>query len=59
MPELGFAPPESRQIERPLCPKCMMPTGLFHTEPHASGVDVRTFECQACEHSECRVVQDD
>jgi hypothetical protein len=54
-------PPDARDcimntFYRPSCPKCKTLTMLARITPGASGFDIRTFECPACDHVHQRVV---
>ena len=40
----------------PLCPKCGSPMGLTRIEPDSPGKDLRTFECERCQHIETLVI---
>ena len=38
------------------CPKCRHPMMLTRIEPDSPGKDLRTFECQQCQHIETLVI---
>src|SRR6266699_142393 len=51
MPKAYTRPePSLLPIERPRCPKCQSRMMLARIEPSPDGSDLRTFECQKCEH---------
>ena len=50
-----FTPSLLNPLETPPCPKCGAIVMLARIEPYAPGVDSRTFECTACDHSETKL----
>ncbi len=51
MPESSIrSEPSLLPIERPRCPKCHGRMMLAHIEPGPAHSDLRTFECQKCDH---------
>src|SRR3981081_2694070 len=59
MPEAFIrSDPSLLSIERPRCPKCQGRMMLARIEPGPAHSDLRTFECQKCEHVHKMLVED-
>jgi hypothetical protein len=56
MPQSQLVPLQLQTIERPKCQRCGGKMMLASIEPHAPGVDLRTFECDNCHHAETALV---
>ena len=56
MPQSQLVLLQLETIERPKCQRCGGKMMLASIEPHAPGVDLRTFECDKCDHVETALV---
>jgi hypothetical protein len=57
MPLFEYTPTYPNVYDRPRCSKCSAQMYLARIEPSQPGLDLRTFECPACKHSESVVVK--
>ena len=53
-----FDPAQPNPTHGPACTKCGGPVRLTGIEPHPTkaGIDLRTFQCLACDHVQAAVV---
>jgi hypothetical protein len=56
MPQSQLVLLRPQTIERPKCQRCGGKMMLASIEPHAPGVDLRTFECDKCDQAETALV---
>jgi tRNA(Ile2) C34 agmatinyltransferase TiaS len=57
MPQSQFVLRQLQIVERPKCQRCGGKMMLASIEPHAAGVDLRTFQCDKCAHAETALVK--
>jgi endogenous inhibitor of DNA gyrase (YacG/DUF329 family) len=58
MPSVEHAPSPPYPIERLPCPRCGALMGLSRIAPYEPGLELMTFECPKCQHSESFIVKD-
>jgi hypothetical protein len=55
---IEYLPAQPDPTRGPVCPTCNGPTRLIGIEPHATlpGIDLRTFQCLACDAVQAKAV---